>query len=123
MSQGAHSAARSRPLAAGPGGVRLLLMSALGALIGLAAGVTAYILYGLIAVITNGVYFHHLAFKLPNITHNTLGGWVLIVPAIGGLIVGIMARYGSNKIRGHGIPEAMEAIVVNKAASHRGWRS
>ncbi|MGA9853193.1 MAG: chloride channel protein [Gammaproteobacteria bacterium] len=115
MSQGAHIAARSRPLAAGPDGVRLLLMSVLAALIGLAAGITAYILYGLIAVITNLVYFQHLSFKLPNITINTLGWWVLIVPAIGGLIVGVMAKYGSNKIRGHGIPEAMEAIVINKS--------
>lgn len=115
MSHGAHSVARSRPLAAGPDGVRLLLMSVLGAIIGVAAGIAAYLLYGLIAVITNLVYFHHLAFKLPNITTNTLGGWVLIVPAIGGVIVGIMAKYGSDKIRGHGIPEAMEAVIVNKS--------
>ena len=115
MSQGAHSAARSRRPAAGRDGIRLLLMSVLAAFIGLAAGVTAYILYGLIAVITNLVYFHQPAFKLQNITHNTLGWWVLVVPAMGGLIVGIMAKYGSDKIRGHGIPEALEAIVVNKS--------
>jgi CIC family chloride channel protein len=115
MSQGANSAARSRRPAADRDGIRLLLMSVLAAFIGLAAGVTAYILYGLIAVITNLVYFRHPAFKLPNIIHNTLGWWVLVVPAMGGLIVGIMAKYGSDKIRGHGIPEAMEAIVVNKS--------
>lgn len=115
MSQVSHAAARPLRAPAGPDGVRLLLMSVLGAVIGLAAGIAAYILYGLIAVITNLVYFHHFGFKLPNITTNTLGWWVLIVPAIGGLIVGIMAKYGSDKIRGHGIPEAMEAVIVNKS--------
>ena len=115
MSHATHAAARPLHTATGPNGVRMLLMSVLAALIGVAAGITAYILYGLIAVITNLVYYHHLAFKLPNITHNTLGWWVLIVPAIGGLIVGVMAKYGSDKIRGHGIPEAMEAIVINKS--------
>ncbi|MGB9429891.1 MAG: chloride channel protein [Gammaproteobacteria bacterium] len=115
MSQGAHSPARARPLAAGPDGFRMLLMSVLAASIGLAAGFAAYILYGLIALCTNVVYFHSLSFKLPNITTNTLGWWVIIVPAIGGLIVGIMAKYGSDKIRGHGIPEAIEAITVNRS--------
>ena len=46
---------------------------------------------------------------------NHLGAWVVVVPAIGGLIVGLMARYGSEKIRGHGIPEALEAILFGKS--------
>ncbi|MFX7898832.1 chloride channel protein, partial [Acinetobacter baumannii] len=46
---------------------------------------------------------------------NTLGLWVIVVPVIGGLIVGLMARFGSEKIRGHGIPEAIEAILFGKS--------
>ena len=43
------------------------------------------------------------------------GLWVIVTPVIGGIIVGIMARYGSDKIRGHGIPEAMEAVLINRS--------
>ncbi len=41
--------------------------------------------------------------------------WVILVPVIGGLIVGVMAKYGSSKIKGHGIPEAMEAVLTNRS--------
>ena len=47
--------------------------------------------------------------------HNHLGLWVILIPVIGGLIVGVMAKYGSSKIKGHGIPEAMEAVLVNRS--------
>ena len=97
------------------GDFRILMVSILSALIGLLAGVIAYILYSLIAVITNLVYYHELSLKLPTITSNSLGWLVIIVPAIGGLIVGIMAKYGTEKIKGHGIPEAMEAVLINKS--------
>jgi H+/Cl- antiporter ClcA/CBS domain-containing protein len=46
---------------------------------------------------------------------NALGAWVIVVPAVGGLAIGLMARYGSSKIRGHGIPEAMEAVLTNRS--------
>src|SRR5205085_5581601 len=41
-----------------------------------------------------------------------LGAWVIVVPVVGGLLIGLMARYGSDRIRGHGIPEALEAILI-----------
>ena len=44
-----------------------------------------------------------------------LGAWVIFIPVIGGLIVGFMAKYGSSKIKGHGIPEAMEAVMFNRS--------
>jgi CIC family chloride channel protein len=94
---------------------RILLVSILSALIGLLAGVVAYILYSLIAVITNLIFYQQFSLKLPTLTENSLGWLVIIVPAIGGLIVGIMAKYGTEKIKGHGIPEAMEAVLVNKS--------
>src|SRR5204863_2992525 len=46
---------------------------------------------------------------------NHLGAWVMVIPVIGGVIVGLMARYGSKAIRGHGIPEAMEQVLTNQS--------
>jgi len=94
---------------------RMLTVSALAALIGLAAGLVAYVLYSLIAILTNLIFYQQFSLKLPTITSNPLGWLVIVVPAIGGLIVGVMAKYGTEKIKGHGIPEAMEAVVVNKS--------
>src|SRR5213076_2737226 len=47
--------------------------------------------------------------------HHQLGAWVILMPVVGGLTVGVMAKYGSSKIKGHGIPEAMEAVLVNRS--------
>ena len=115
MSAAAHPEPRLRRMNPGPDGLRLLLMSMFAAVIGLVAGFAAYALYGLIAVCTNLVFFHRLSSVLPTITENPLGLWIIVVPALGGLIVGLMAKYGSSKIRGHGIPEAIEAIIINKS--------
>jgi chloride channel protein, CIC family len=94
---------------------RMPLVSALAVVIGLIAGVIAYLLYNLIALFTNLIFFHHVGFKMVSIREHHLGYWVIIVPVIGGLIVGLMAKYGSRKIRGHGIPEAMEAVLTNRS--------
>ncbi len=94
---------------------RLLLVSVLAGVVGAAAGLAAYALYSLIGLITNLVYFHRISLSLVSLKDNPIGPWVLIVPAIGGLIVGIMAKYGTPKIKGHGIPEAMEAVLVNRS--------
>ena len=111
-----HSApARSGRFKPGPDGLRLLLMSLFAALIGLAAGLAAYALYTLIAVCSNLVFYHQFSTSLPTFTRNPLGLWIILVPALGGLAVGLMAKYGSSKIRGHGIPEAIEAVMLNKS--------
>jgi chloride channel protein, CIC family len=94
---------------------RMLLVSLLSAAIGVVAGFVAYGLYSLIALITNLVFFRRVAFFLPVLAGHTLGVWVVVVPALGGLVVGLMARFGSDKIRGHGIPEAMEAVLINES--------
>ncbi|HSN17033.1 MAG TPA: chloride channel protein [Gammaproteobacteria bacterium] len=99
----------------GADGLRLLLMSFFAGIIGLVAGLAAYALYSLIAICSNLVFYHKLSDALPTITSNPLGLWIIVVPALGGLVVGIMAKYGSSKIRGHGIPEAIEAIIINKS--------
>ncbi len=97
------------------GGFRILLVSLLAALIGILAGFVAYGLYSLISFITNLVFFQRLSFTLPSLKDNPLGAWIIIVPVIGGLIIGIMAKHGSPKIKGHGIPEAMEAVLTNRS--------
>ncbi len=94
---------------------RTALISLLAAMIGLAAGVIAFLLYNLIGLFTNIFFFHRFSFAFSSARNNHLGLLVIVIPVIGGIIVGIMARYGSDKIRGHGIPEAMEAVLVNRS--------
>jgi H+/Cl- antiporter ClcA/CBS domain-containing protein len=94
---------------------RIYLISLLAAFIGAAAGLIAWLLYHLIGFFTNIAFFHTLSFTFRSPRSAHLGPWVILVPIVGGIIVGIMARYGSTKIRGHGIPEAMEAVLVNRS--------
>ena len=91
------------------------VVSLLAALIGVLAGVIAYLLYNLIGLFTNIFFYHRLSFAFVSARENHLGLLVILTPVIGGIVVGIMARYGSDKIRGHGIPEAMEAVLVNRS--------
>src|SRR5207302_9251707 len=97
--------------AAAPAQVRIVLVSFLAAGIGLVAGLIAFALYKLIGLFTNLFFFHRWSTDFTSVRFHTLGPWVILVPVIGGLIVGVMAKYGSSKIKGHGIPEAMEAVV------------
>lgn len=97
------------------GGFRILLVSLLAALIGVLAGFVAFGLYSLISFITNLVFFQRFGLTLPSLKDNPLGVWIILVPVLGGLIVGVMAKYGSSKIKGHGIPEAMEAVLTNRS--------
>src|SRR5215469_15759033 len=94
---------------------RIVLISFLAASIGLLAGIVAYILYKLIGLFTNVFFFHQWSTTFRSVGSHHLGAWVILVPVIGGLIVGVMAKYGSEKIKGHGIPEAMEAVLVNRS--------
>ncbi len=94
---------------------RIVLISFLAAGIGLIAGVVAYILYKLIGLFTNLFFFHEWSTTFRSVGSHHLGAWVILVPVIGGLVVGVMAKYGSSKIKGHGIPEAMEAVLVNRS--------
>ena len=94
---------------------RLTFVSLLAAVIGVAAGLIAFLLLKLIALITNLVFFQQFSWVLRPLEDAHLGIWIILVPAAGGLIVGLMAKYGSSKIKGHGIPEAMEAVLTNKS--------
>jgi CIC family chloride channel protein len=98
-----------------PAQFRMLLISLLAGGTGLLAGLIAYALYKLIGLFTNIVFYHRFAAEFVSPRHNQLGGCVILVPVIGGIIVGFMAKYGTPKIKGHGIPEAMEAVLVNRS--------
>ncbi|WP_322094393.1 chloride channel protein [Paraburkholderia bannensis] len=94
---------------------RLPGIGALAAVIGALATFAAFVLLNLIHWFTNLFFFGRFSFADHSPALNTLGAWVIVVPVVGGLIVGMMARYGSEKIRGHGIPEAIEAILFGKS--------
>ncbi|MCG3139669.1 MAG: Voltage-gated ClC-type chloride channel ClcB [Anaerolineae bacterium] len=94
---------------------RVLLLSAMAALIGVASAILGWILVQLIALVTNLAFYQTFSFALTSPANNQLGIFVIFIPIIGGLLVGLMARYGSDKIRGHGIPEALEAILIDRS--------
>lgn len=113
--------------AAGPGAIppavlgdfrtnrRVLVLSALAVPIGIIGALVAKTLLWLIAVISNLSFFHILSTQTLLPENNHLGWWLLVVPVAGALVIGLMARYGSEKIRGHGIPEALEAILLGRS--------
>jgi chloride channel protein, CIC family len=95
--------------------VRLVGISAIAIVVGALCSVVAVILLRLIDLFTNLFYYWDLSFvhRIPADQH--LGWASALVPVAGGLVIGLMARYGSEKIRGHGIPEAMEAILIGRS--------
>lgn len=95
--------------------LRLLKISAMAIVVGAVCALVALLLLRLIGLVTNLLFFQRFAFELVSPAGADLGWWVLIVPALGGLVVGLMARFGSPQIRGHGIPEALEAILFGKS--------
>jgi len=94
---------------------RMLVLVALAVPIGLVSALVAKVLLWLIAELTNIVFFQRLSSVLPPLQNNHLGVWVIVAPVVGALAIGLMARYGSEKIRGHGIPEALEAILLGRS--------
>jgi CIC family chloride channel protein len=94
---------------------RLLILTPMAAAVGVLGALVAYALVWLIGTITHLVYYHRFAATLVSPSANQLGIASVLVPVVGGLIVGLMARYGSERIRGHGIPEAMEAILIGRS--------
>jgi len=94
---------------------RVLVTGVVAIGLGLVAALIARVLTALIALITNLAFYKHWSFAWNGPAGNHLGAWVIVVPAIGGLVVGAMARFGSSAIRGHGIPEAMERVLFNES--------
>ena len=94
---------------------RVMLLCGIAILLGVSAAFVAEILVGLINFFTNLAFFGRFSFSDVSPADNQLGLLVVFVPVLGGLVVGIMARFGSKAIRGHGIPEAMEQVLVNQS--------
>ncbi|MBS0365482.1 MAG: chloride channel protein [Proteobacteria bacterium] len=90
-------------------------MSAFAIVIGVISTAGAIFLLDLIRFFTNLFFYQTVSLAPRSPADNHLGAWVIVVPALGGLIVGLMARFGSQQIRGHGIPEAIEAILYGKS--------
>ena len=94
---------------------RLFLISSLAVVIGAVSAFIAVALLSLIGFFTNLFYYGRLAFTFVSPAGNQLGDYAVLIPVVGGLIVGVMARYGSERIRGHGIPEAIDAIWTKQS--------
>jgi CIC family chloride channel protein len=94
---------------------RVMVLSLMALIIGMLSAVVAAILVWLIAVFTNLAFYQQFSSVFRSPDHHHLGNWVVVMPVIGGLIIGFMARFGSEKIRGHGIPEALEAILFGRS--------
>ncbi len=93
--------------------VRVLTLLPIALAIGVLATGIALALLDMIGLFTNLFYFQRVGVSLVAPGTERLGAWTILVPVVGGLIVGLMARFGSEQIRGHGIPEAMERILIN----------
>ncbi len=104
-----------RPLADHSVDARMVLLAAMAVVVGSGGAIGAWILLKMIAVATNLFWFGRLSAAPALITDSAVGLAVLAIPLIGSLIIGVMARYGSEKIRGHGIPEAIETILFGES--------
>ena len=97
---------------------RVLPIAGLAMVIGLIGAYVALALLRLIGFFTNLFYYQRIGSSLVSPAENHLGWWAVLVPVAGGLIIGLMARYGSERIRGHGIPEAIESILIGGSRVH-----
>ena len=94
---------------------RVLPLIAMALVVGTTGAGSAWLLVKLIALVTNLAYYGRLSTLSLPIAGTPLGPLAVLVPVAGCLIIGLMARFGSEKIRGHGIPEAMEAILIGSS--------
>ena len=92
---------------------RVIPIAGLAVCIGVFAAYVAAALLRLINFFTNLFFYQRFSTAFASPASHHLGPYVILVPVAGGLVVGLMARYGSERIRGHGIPEAIEAILMH----------
>jgi len=94
---------------------RVLFIAAVAVVVATAGVAVGFVLLKLIYLCTNIAYFGEFSIANLHIEDHKLGLWAVLVPVAGSLVVGLMARFGSEKIRGHGIPEAIEAILLGRS--------
>ncbi len=94
---------------------RVVETSAFAVLVGLIGGLVAQGLLELIYLFTNVFFYGRWSFAITYPVHNHLGAWVILIPPIGGLLVGIMIHFWEPTLKGHGIPESMEAVLIGKS--------
>ncbi|MBV9997363.1 MAG: chloride channel protein [Caulobacteraceae bacterium] len=101
-----------RPLADFRADSRILLLAGMALVVGAWGAGAAWVLLRLIALVSNLVWFGRWDPNATSLAHAARTPWMVAAPVLGGLAIGLMARFGSEKIRGHGIPEAIEAILI-----------
>ena len=94
---------------------RVLILVAMAVVVGTVGAGAAWLLLHLINFVTNLAYYGRLSTSPASIAGSALGWTSVAIPISGCLLIGLMARYGSEKIRGHGIPEAIEAILIGRS--------
>jgi CIC family chloride channel protein len=112
MTHRARGQMRGRALADFTADRRLLVLATMAVAVGTGGSFAAWVLLKLIGLTLNLVWFQRMAFNIVSLAHAPRNLWMVAAPVLGGLIIGLMARFGSDKIRGHGIPEAIEAILI-----------
>ncbi|TAM82931.1 MAG: CBS domain-containing protein [Candidimonas sp.] len=109
----------AKPVAPKPGDFttdkRVLYLMALGVPVGALGDLSSWVLFKLIYLCTNIAYYGEFSFAKKAIEGSPFGWYTLFTPIVGGVIVGLMARFGSDKIRGNGIPEVIESILVGES--------
>ncbi|WP_412474970.1 chloride channel protein (plasmid) [Rhizobium sp. WW22] len=91
---------------------RVLLLIGMAIIVGTGGALAAWLLVNLISLVTNVVWLGHVSTQASSLANAPRSAWMVAAPVIGGLVIGLLARFGSDKIRGHGIPEAIEAILI-----------
>ncbi|MCF8567523.1 chloride channel protein [Alicyclobacillus tolerans] len=94
---------------------QIIKLSAAGLIVGAMCAFIAIVLLKMIYFFTNLSFYHRLSLAYMTPTHNHLHAWAILPPIVGAILIGFIARYGSEKIRGHGIPEAIEAMLVHES--------
>jgi CIC family chloride channel protein len=94
---------------------RILILAAMAVVVGTGGACAAWALSRLINIVTNLAWFARFSTDTALIQNSALGIATVLIPVAGCLIIGLMARFGSEKIRGHGIPEAIEAILIGRS--------
>ena len=94
---------------------QILTTSAYALVVGFIGGLVAQGLLELIYLFTNLFFYGRWSFAVTYPVHNHLGAWVILIPVLGGLAVGLMIHFWEPTLKGHGIPEAMEAVLIGKS--------